>query len=610
MSESHPMNHNSSNTSISKVMKNLLRPTNSSSSSSNISISNNNTNNNNNNNNNNNTILSPKQSNNSSMNINHNSNNSIHSSNSSNINLKNQNNILTPDSAAPLNNRSISNSSSYDDSSNDFTNNNSNNNNRPLKRFFKHNLLNHYSKEPKEKSLQNFLCNGLNNLKIDDSKKKKSKLHHPLHSLFKPLKQKSTSPSSTSPSSSSSAIKQLNNLMTSNQSYGSSSSNSSTTSHHATTTTTTTTTSTNSSVSTSSELVEKYGVPGKILGEGAGGSVAIIERSSDKHLFAVKQFKSKKSNESEFDYNKKVKNEYYMGLNFHNQNIIETYDLINENSTFIVVMEFCPYDFFTIVMGGIMSKHEILCYFKQLISGVKYLHSIGIAHRDLKLDNCVVNSDGILKLIDFGSAVQFKYDNGNDNNNNDIIKASGIVGSDPYLAPEVFDLENYNPPAVDVWSVAIIFCCMILRKFPWKAPKLNDPSFKSFLNEPKEFNDDSLTPTIDTDSTTKTTNSPSSSSSSSSNKLYRLLPRVSRPLISKMLEIKPINRYTIDEVYNDDWIKSINECHYDTNNNDELIKNDDHNHHLITEDDLEKIQQEKKRQKKLTKEESKQKISA
>ena len=607
MSESHPMNHNTSNNSISSVMKNLLKKTNSSSSSSsssNIFKSNSN--------NNNSTTLSTKQSNNSSTN--HRSNISTHSSNSSTVNLnnkiQNQNqNHLTPDSI-PLNNRSISNSSSYDDSSNDLHSNNPNN--RPLKRFFKHSLLNHYSKEPKEKSLHNFLCTGLNNLKIDESKKKKSKLHHPLHSLFKPLKPKYATPSTNSNlnNSSSSAIKQLNNLMTGNQPNGSSSSNSSTTnsssSHHHTVS------SNSSSSGNSSELAEKYGVPGKILGEGAGGSVAIIERSTDKHLFAVKQFKAKKSNESEFDYNKKVKNEYYMGLNFHHQNIIETYDLIQENSTFIVVMEFCPYDFFTIVMGGIMSKHEILCYFKQLISGVRYLHSIGIAHRDLKLDNCVVNSDGILKLIDFGSAVQFKYE-GDDEN---IIKATGIVGSDPYLAPEVFDLENYNPPAVDVWSVAIIFCCMILRKFPWKAPKYNDPSFKSFLNEPKEFNDDPVTSTtVDSDQTandsSSTTTSPSTTTpSSSSNKLFKLLPRVSRPLISKMLEIKPVNRFTIDEVYNDDWIKSINQCHYDGTNNDELIKNDDHNHHLITEDDLEKIQQEKKRQRKLSKEESKQKISA
>lgn len=607
MSESHPMNHNTSNNSLSSVMKNLLKKTNSSSSSSsssNIFKSNSN--------NNNSTTLSTKQSNNSSSN--HRSNISTHSSNSSTANLNNKiqnQNHLTPDSI-PLNNRSISNSSSYDDSSNDLHSNNPNN--RPLKRFFKHSLLNHYSKEPKEKSLHNFLCTGLNNLKIDESKKKKSKLHHPLHFLFKPLKPKYATPSTNSnlnnsSSSSSSGIKQLNNLVTAYQPNGSSSSNSSTTnsssSHHHTV-------SSNSSSSGNSSLAEKYGVPGKILGEGAGGSVAIIERSTDKHLFAVKQFKAKKSNESEFDYNKKVKNEYYMGLNFHHQNIIETYDLIQENSTFIVVMEFCPYDFFTIVMGGIMSKHEILCYFKQLISGVRYLHSIGIAHRDLKLDNCVVNSDGILKLIDFGSAVQFKYE-GDDEN---IIKATGIVGSDPYLAPEVFDLENYNPPAVDVWSVAIIFCCMILRKFPWKAPKYNDPSFKSFLNEPKEFNDDPVTSTtVDSDQTAKdssstTTSPPSTTTSSSSNKLFKLLPRVSRPLISKMLEIKPVNRFTIDEVYNDDWIKSINQCHYDDTNNDELVKNDDHNHHLITEDDLEKIQQEKKRQRKLSKEESKQKISA
>ncbi|GME82789.1 unnamed protein product [[Candida] boidinii] len=79
-----------------------------------------------------------------------------------------------------------------------------------------------------------------------------------------------------------------------------------------------------------------------------------------------------------------------------------------------------------------MSRSEINCCLKQITLGVQYLHSVGLAHRDLKLDNCVVTTDGIVKLIDFGSAVVFKYPF-----EDETVMAHGVVGSDPYLAPEV-----------------------------------------------------------------------------------------------------------------------------------------------------------------------------
>lgn len=61
---------------------------------------------------------------------------------------------------------------------------------------------------------------------------------------------------------------------------------------------------------------------------------------------------------------------------------------------------------------------------------------------------------------------------------------SGIVGSDPYLAPEVYDGKRYDPRPTDIWSLAIIFCCMTLRRFPWKHPRISDNSYRLFVAEP------------------------------------------------------------------------------------------------------------------------------
>lgn len=156
-------------------------------------------------------------------------------------------------------------------------------------------------------------------------------------------------------------------------------------------------------------LQSKYGKLGRVLGSGAGGSVRLLKRNSDGVTFAVKQFRDRHSWESEKDYSKKVTAEFCIGSTLHHGNIIETMDIINEGGRWYEVMEFAPYDLFAIVMTGKMTKEEIACSFLQILNGVAYLHGMGLAHRDLKLDNVVVNDQGIMKLIDFGSAVVFRY---------------------------------------------------------------------------------------------------------------------------------------------------------------------------------------------------------
>lgn len=145
-------------------------------------------------------------------------------------------------------------------------------------------------------------------------------------------------------------------------------------------------------------------------------------------------------------------------------------------------MEYAPYDLFSVVMSGKMSRPEIYCVFRQIVDGVDYLHGMGLAHRDLKLDNCVMTANNIVKLIDFGTATVFYYP-GKHN-----IPAHGIVGSDPYLAPEVLNKDHYDPRLTDVWSVAIIFMCMVLRRFPWKIPDIKtDMSYKLYVNTHPEL---------------------------------------------------------------------------------------------------------------------------
>jgi len=230
---------------------------------------------------------------------------------------------------------------------------------------------------------------------------------------------------------------------------------------------------------TQAHLSKKYGKWGRVLGSGAGGTVRLIKASPKNggHLFAVKEFRPKRNGESEKEYQKKVTAEFCVGSTLKHCNIIETLDIVSDHGHYYEVMEYAPFDLFSVVMSGKMCRPEIYCVFRQICDGVEYLHEMGLAHRDLKLDNCVMNTNNIVKLIDFGTATVFHYPGKAQT------PATGIVGSDPYLAPEVLSKEPYDPRKTDVWSVAIIFMCMVLRRFPWKIPDpKSDPSFRAFVH--------------------------------------------------------------------------------------------------------------------------------
>lgn len=334
---------------------------------------------------------------------------------------------------------------------------------------------------------------------------------------------------------------------------------------------------------------KRYKKVGDNLGAGAGGSVRIVKRISDKKVFAVKDFRARLPTETKKEYTKKITSEFCIGSTLKNTNIIETIEICYENDKIYQVMEYCDYDLFAIVMSNRMEPAEINCCFKQILKGIRYLHSMGLAHRDLKLDNCCVTNKGIVKIIDFGSSVVFAYPF-----NSRILEATGIVGSDPYLAPEVTVFQKYDPRPVDVWSAAIMYACMSLKKFPWKIPKLSDQSFKLFatradhrdetfssvlkrtiIKEEKPVDEvlrlakieEQREKMIQLELEDSSNNASSSSSSSSKGRgearLLKQLPSYSRYVIRKMVRLAPATRCTIDEVFEDSWIRSIDECYED-----------------------------------------------
>ena len=172
----------------------------------------------------------------------------------------------------------------------------------------------------------------------------------------------------------------------------------------------------------------------------------------------------------------------------------------------------------------------------------------------------------------------------------------GIVGSDPYLAPEVYDERKYDPQPADIWSLAIIFCCMSLRRFPWKMPRMTDNSYKLFASPPtpaadikrisgivtpdhapsKSTNDldtparDAVQAPVEEPKPIPIQRQPSDLRHAPEDKrpevikgpwrLLRLLPRESRHIIGRMLELDPKKRATMEEVLEDPWVSGTPIC--------------------------------------------------
>lgn len=113
-------------------------------------------------------------------------------------------------------------------------------------------------------------------------------------------------------------------------------------------------------------------------------------------------------------------------------------------------------DLFNPVVEGALAKETIArAYFRQLIEGIEYIHSQGIAHLDLKLENLMLGSDFKLKIIDFDQA-----QNISDNN----ITSGGTLC---YRAPEVAKADCKDLASADIYSAGVVLYTFVAREYPF-----------------------------------------------------------------------------------------------------------------------------------------------
>lgn len=103
-----------------------------------------------------------------------------------------------------------------------------------------------------------------------------------------------------------------------------------------------------------------------------------------------------------------------------------------------------------------MTEVECKSIIKQCISAINHLHNNGIVHRDLKDENLIIDNNGVIKLIDFGSAAYVKTG-----------PFDVFVGTLDYAAPEVLNGLPYEGKPQDVWSLGILLYTLIYKENPF-----------------------------------------------------------------------------------------------------------------------------------------------
>ena len=219
--------------------------------------------------------------------------------------------------------------------------------------------------------------------------------------------------------------------------------------------------------------------PLKLIGTGALGRVLLVRFLSNNNLYAMKilsktQIKLKKQEEhtrTERDLMVKLNSPFVVNIKFAFQ----------DESKLYIVSEFLP--------GGDMFYHlhnstfqfteaTTKFYIIEIILGIEFLHNNNVIYRDLKPENILMDTEGHIKISDFGLAKILS---------NPKDKAYTLCGTLQYLAPELLKNKGYDK-SVDWWSLGIIFYQMLMGKMPFgiKGNKINPEIFETKL----KFNDD------------------------------------------------------------------------------------------------------------------------
>ncbi|XP_002132124.3 serine/threonine-protein kinase Chk1 [Ciona intestinalis] len=252
------------------------------------------------------------------------------------------------------------------------------------------------------------------------------------------------------------------------------------------------------------------------LGEGTYGEVKLAVNDENTEAVAVKIVELKNATHLITS----IKKEIAIHKMLQHENVIKFYGTRKEGDYQYIFLDYAKggelFDRITPDVG--MPQHHAQCFFRQLISGVEYLHSLGITHRDIKPENILLNENEVLKIVDFGFATVFRYKGIERSVNQQ-------CGTPPYVAPEVMQNKPYKAEPADIWSCAIVLVTMLAGELPWDSPCLGCEEYANWLEHHIEF-------------------SP-----------WTKIGTAPLALLRKLLTASASDRYTISDIKKDRWYK-------------------------------------------------------
>ncbi|KIY48544.1 Pkinase-domain-containing protein, partial [Fistulina hepatica ATCC 64428] len=186
----------------------------------------------------------------------------------------------------------------------------------------------------------------------------------------------------------------------------------------------------------------------------------------------------------------KVEREIEVLRTLKHPHIVRLYDVIETDKYIGIILEYASGGelFDHILAHRYLRERDAAKLFHQLISGVWYIHEKKIVHRDLKLENLLLDRNRNVIITDFGFANKFEH------RADDLMQTS--CGSPCYAAPELVISEGlYVGSAVDIWSCGVILYAMLAGYLPFDDDPANPDGdninllYKYIVNTPLSFPD-------------------------------------------------------------------------------------------------------------------------
>ncbi|VVB13540.1 unnamed protein product [Arabis nemorensis] len=207
-----------------------------------------------------------------------------------------------------------------------------------------------------------------------------------------------------------------------------------------------------------SVLTDRYEV-GRLLGQGHFAKVYYGRSVLSNESVAIKMIDKDKV--IKYGITDQIKREISVMRIVKHPNVVELHEVMATKSRIYLVLEYCKGgELFNKVARGKLREDVAWKYFYQLINAVDFCHSRGVYHRDIKLENLLLDDNDNLKVADFGlSAVaECKGPDG--------LLHTGC-GTHAYLSPEIISRKGYDGVKSDIWSCGVVLFVLLVGYLPF-----------------------------------------------------------------------------------------------------------------------------------------------